>query len=82
MIADFIAVEWRADDSPFDQAVRGDAPLPPAAERGLRMFYGKANCASCHTGWLQTDQQFHSIRMPQLGPQRRADGTLWPRRRL
>ena len=68
VIADFIAVEWRADDSPFDQAVRGDAPLPPAAERGLRMFYGKANCASCHTGWLQTDQQFHSIGMPQLGP--------------
>ncbi len=68
VIADFIAVEWRADNSPFDQALRGDTPLPAAAERGRRMFYGRANCASCHTGWLQTDQQFHSIGMPQLGP--------------
>lgn len=68
LIADFIAVEWRADDSPFDRALLNHSPLNPAAMRGLNLFYGAANCATCHSGWLQSDQSFHAIGVPQFGP--------------
>jgi cytochrome c peroxidase len=34
----------------------------------MQLFYGKVQCASCHSGVFQTDQQFHSICMPQIGP--------------
>lgn len=68
VIADFIAFEWRADNSLFDQAMREEATLPAAARRGIQLFYGSAGCSACHSGWFQTDHQFHSIAMPQIGP--------------
>ena len=34
----------------------------------MELFYGKAGCASCHTGTFQTDHDFHAIAMPQIGP--------------
>jgi len=67
-IAAFIAFEWRADQSLFDQVLRGQATLPPEAEIGRDLFYGKANCATCHAGQFQTDHAFHAIAMPQIGP--------------
>lgn len=67
-LAAFIAFEWRADDSPFDRHVFDSAPLPQDAANGMTLFYGKANCSSCHSGLFQTDHQFHAIAMPQLGP--------------
>ncbi|WP_171211902.1 cytochrome-c peroxidase [Ruegeria sp. HKCCA5426] len=68
VIADFIAFEWRADNSPFDLAMRGEADLPEEAARGMQLFYGMAGCSTCHSGWFQTDHKFHSIAMPQIGP--------------
>ncbi len=68
VIADFTRVEWRADDSPFDRAMAGGAPLSGGAARGQDLFYGEAGCSSCHSGWLQTDHDFHAIAMPQVGP--------------
>jgi len=68
VIADFISFEWRADNSPFDRAMRGEAELNPDAEAGLALFYGKAGCGTCHSGWFQTDHGFHAIAMPQIGP--------------
>jgi cytochrome c peroxidase len=68
LIADFIRHEWRADNSPFDQAMRGEADLPEDAAVGMALFYGEAGCASCHSGWLQTDHGFHAIALPQFGP--------------
>ncbi|MBJ6371313.1 c-type cytochrome [Sedimentitalea sp. CAU 1593] len=68
VIAAFVAFEWRADDSPFDAFLRGEAGLPVPAMRGLRLFYGAAGCATCHSGQFQTDHDFHAIAMPQLGP--------------
>lgn len=67
-IAAFIAFEWRADDSPFDQFLRGQAALPANARAGMALFYGKAQCDSCHSGQFQTDNEFHAIAMPQIGP--------------
>ena len=42
--------------------------LSTRERRGLRLFYGKANCVSCHSGPLLTDLDFHAIAMPRLGP--------------
>lgn len=67
-IAAFIAFEWRADDSPFDQYLFEGKPLPQKAQQGMKLFYGRADCASCHSGLFQTDHQFHAIAMPQFGP--------------
>ena len=68
-IAAYEASAFRADDSPFDRYLRGDQrEMSRAAKRGMRLFYGKANCSSCHSGPFQTDLQFHAIAMPQVGP--------------
>ena len=67
-IAAFEASAFRADDSPFDRYLRGEDALSPEAERGMKLFYGKGNCSSCHAGKFQTDHDFHAIAMPQVGP--------------
>lgn len=68
IIADFIAFEWRADNSPFDRAMQGGDALPEEAQHGMQLFYREAGCSTCHSGWFQTDHDFHSIAMPQIGP--------------
>jgi len=68
-LAEFIASEWQAVDSPFDSYLEGDAEkLSPNAEKGMKLFYGKANCSSCHSGIFQTDHDFHNIAIPEFGP--------------
>ncbi|MDZ7752395.1 MAG: cytochrome c peroxidase [Gammaproteobacteria bacterium] len=68
-IAAFEASAWRADDSPFDAYLRGDREaMSRQAVAGMRLFYGKARCSSCHSGKFQTDMAFHAIAMPQIGP--------------
>lgn len=66
-IAAFIAVEWRADQTPYDIALRGGTPLTAAAHSGQALFFGAAGCGGCHTGPLLSDQQFHAMALPQLG---------------
>jgi len=68
VIAEFIVFEWRTDDSPFDRHLRGTEPLSGPAAEGMALFYGKAACDSCHSGKFLTDQSFHAIAMPQIGP--------------
>jgi cytochrome c peroxidase len=67
-IAAFIAFEWRSDQSPFDRALRGEKALSAEAQAGMDLFYGPAGCAECHSGKFQTDQGFHAMGEPQLGP--------------
>ena len=68
-IAAFEAQAWRATDSPFDRFLGGDMQaLTKQQHRGRKLFYGKADCGSCHSGTFQTDLEFHSIAMPQVGP--------------
>lgn len=56
-------------NSPFDRYLAGDdAALSELEKRGGLLFYGKANCAECHGGNLFTDQEFHNIGAPQMGP--------------
>jgi cytochrome c peroxidase len=68
-IGTFEATAWRFDNSPYDRYLRGDRQaMSTAAQRGLRIFLGKGNCASCHSGPFQTDLSYHAIAMPQIGP--------------
>ncbi len=49
-------------DAPYDRFKAGDASaLSEAAQRGLKLFFGKANCSACHTGPNFTDNGFHNI---------------------
>ncbi|MFD2173025.1 cytochrome-c peroxidase [Rhodobacter lacus] len=67
-IAQFIAFEWRSDQSPFDAVLRGEAAFAPEAAQGADLFYGAAGCSTCHSGPLLSDQGFHAMGAPQLGP--------------
>lgn len=48
-------------DSPYDRYLAGDAGALNETEKlGLRLFTGKAGCASCHLGPNLTDEKFHN----------------------
>ncbi|MDB2386511.1 c-type cytochrome [Shewanella sp.] len=67
-IGAFMSDEFTALNSPFDRYLEGDrSALSDQAKRGALLFYGRANCASCHSGGLQTDLDFHNIAAPQVG---------------
>lgn len=60
-------------DTPFDQFVadlRSNRPtssvLSESAQRGAKLFVGRAGCRSCHSGPLFSDLGFHSIGLPPL----------------
>lgn len=58
-----------ARNAPFQRYVNGDkSALSPAARRGFELFRGKAECVACHTPPLLTDNAFHNIGVPQVGP--------------
>ncbi|WP_306258032.1 cytochrome-c peroxidase [Pararhizobium sp. IMCC21322] len=70
-VGDFVNAEWRSSQSPFDRYMAGEQQaLTEQQKIGLDLFYGRANCASCHSGPFLTDQKFHAIAMPQIGPGR------------
>ncbi len=49
-------------DAPFDRFIAGDPrAIDESAQRGFVLFNGKANCATCHSGWAFTDSSFHDI---------------------
>jgi cytochrome c peroxidase len=65
-------------ESRFDRYARavvaGDAAgqraLSAQEVNGLRLFLGKGQCATCHSGPLLTDQHFHNTGVPPLDPAR------------
>lgn len=68
-IAAFEADAFTTVESPLDRYLAGDATaLGEAEKRGALLFFGDAKCGSCHLGPHLTDQLFHSIAAPQLGP--------------
>ena len=49
-------------NAPFDKYKAGDkSALSEAAERGRKLFFGKANCAACHSGSNFEDNSYHNI---------------------
>ncbi len=70
-LAAFMAQEWTAFDSPYDAYIAGDnSALNTAQVAGMELFFGKANCASCHSGALLSDQKFYALGLPPFGPGR------------
>ncbi|ULA67130.1 MAG: Methylamine utilization protein MauG [Nitrospira sp.] len=71
-IAEAIAAYERtvlSTNSAFDKYVLGDAKaMDESAVRGLGLFKGKARCILCHNGANFTDNQFHNLGVPQVGP--------------
>ncbi len=49
------------------------AALSPSAQRGARLFVGKAGCRVCHSGPTFSDGEFHDIGLGPLGGGRRVD---------
>ena len=67
----FVNWQWRSIDSPFDEYLRGDSSALTAVQtRGLRLFYGKAQCVACHSGSWLSDGGFHALSLPAFGPGR------------
>jgi len=60
--------ERTAFDDFRDALARGDqdaaARYPEAAQRGLRLFIGRGNCALCHVGPTFTNGEFHDVGVP------------------
>lgn len=57
--------------SRYDRYLLGDAGALTAEEvQGLRLFAGKGECTTCHTGSLLTDNGFHNVGVPGEDPGR------------
>jgi cytochrome c peroxidase len=70
-LAAFMIAEWTSIDSAFDRYLAGDATALTSDQfDGMQLFYGKANCSSCHSGALMTDQRFYALGLPAFGPGR------------
>ncbi len=68
-IAAFEIAAFTKLDTPYDAFLNGDdSALSDLERRGAELFFGEANCVSCHSGALLTDQETHCIASPQLGP--------------
>jgi cytochrome c peroxidase len=56
-------------NSAFDKYGLGDPKaMDEPAVRGMALFKGKARCILCHSGSNFTDNQFHNLGVPQVGP--------------
>jgi cytochrome c peroxidase len=68
-IAAFQIATFTRTNSPFDRYLaRENAALTDEQKRGGILFFGRARCASCHSGALLGGQQFANIGVPQIGP--------------
>lgn len=70
-LAAFMGIEWQSFDSPYDEYLNGNLQaLTFDQKNGMNLFFGKAECASCHSGKLLSDQKFHALQLPAFGPGR------------
>ncbi len=59
-----------ASEAPFQRWLRGErAAMSAAQKRGALVFFGRAACATCHTGPALSSMSFHALGMGELeGP--------------
>ncbi|TJY59558.1 cytochrome C peroxidase [Sinimarinibacterium sp. CAU 1509] len=61
-------------DTPWSRYIGGDlTAISDPAKRGALLFFtradeGGAGCGACHRGDLLSDQNFHTVAFPQIGP--------------
>lgn len=49
-------------NAPYDRFKAGDtSALSESAQRGMKLFFGKAHCSACHVGPNFTDNAFHNV---------------------
>lgn len=49
-------------NAPYDRFKQGEVEvLSESAQRGMTLFFGRANCSACHAGANFTDNAFHNI---------------------
>jgi cytochrome c peroxidase len=49
-------------NAPYDRFEAGDKKaLSASAQRGMKLFFGKANCSVCHSGFNFSDSDFHNL---------------------
>jgi len=49
-------------NAPYDRFKAGDkTALSESAQRGMKLFFGKAHCSACHVGANFTDGAFHNL---------------------
>jgi cytochrome c peroxidase len=58
-------------DAPYDKFKAGDtSALTEPAQRGMKLFFGKARCSACHIGANFSDSAFHNIGLESKDPGR------------
>lgn len=68
-IAAFETHGLRRTNTAFDRYLaRDNSALSDAAKRGAFIFFGEADCASCHSGPLLGGGTFANVGAPQVGP--------------
>lgn len=68
-IGGFFVAELFAGGTPWDRFLAGDDDALTADQVvGGLIFFREGRCAVCHTGPLLSDQQFHNVAVPQVGP--------------
>jgi len=70
-LAAFINTEFRSTDSSYDRWLAGDQfAMTTPQLRGKSLFFGKAQCQSCHSGALFSNHSFKALGLPAFGPGR------------
>ena len=67
-IAAYMTFDFRSDSAPFDAFLVGTVSLNSDAQKGMDIFFGRGGCGTCHSGKFFTDQKFHAMGEPQIGP--------------
>jgi len=84
-IAEAIAAYERtiiSTNSAFDKYVLGDkTAMSEEAQRGMALFKSKARCILCHNDSNFTDNDFHNLGVPQVGPMKEDLGRYYVTRR-
>lgn len=58
-----------ANEAPFQRYIKGDLnALTDYQKMGAILFFGKANCNSCHTGPALNKMEFHALGMNEFNP--------------
>jgi cytochrome c peroxidase len=66
-IAAFIRSEFRIRSTRLERFALGSEQFTKAELEGGLLFYGRGNCAACHSGPYFSDFKFYSVAFPQLG---------------
>jgi len=67
-IAGFIIDQYTFDNSPWDRFLAGNDRALSAKQLDGAQTFLTLKCSICHTGATFSDEQFHNVAVPQIGP--------------